>query len=202
MCRRPPGIKTGTCGTEWLKSLIFREVQTSCISCFYVFFPCYFPQKAIFSWRAGVKKITHSIQRVWALQRRQSPTSISTHTGPFMSLMCAAKNVPGLRELTRYPPVPATLLYCNYDKSPIWNTCLFMQLMNELALISSWNRVFLACCKSHCRHEKADNVPNPTWQAGNRLSFILSVPKKSLCCKYNSLQLLYIWFFINTTLHL
>lgn len=39
-------------------------------------------------------------------------------------------------------------------------TCLFMQLMNELALITYWNAALLAClnsASSHCRDEKNAN---------------------------------------------
>lgn len=117
----------------------YPHFQTLCIS----FFPTT-PQKP-YSLGMSVcrKSPIQYIKSELATITHIYTTAVSTHW-PFTGLMCVliAQNVQGCRELMRYQPATATLLYCNYDKSPIWNTCLFMQLMNELALITYWNRVF------------------------------------------------------------
>lgn len=118
------------------------------------------------------------------------------HTGPLgWKLLRAAEKwwIISLQQSHKF-----TIIMTNLQPE---TTCLFMQLMNELALITYWNAASLAClnsARSHCRREKA----NDELDVGRRLqcevsgSFTSPVQKPHVCYKSDKSanELLYISF--------
>lgn len=123
------------------KSLFREKVATLCITS-----PRPSSQKSLSVQPRRKKSLTHSI--ISRLSYAGSSHPYVTHCYRRAHRPFRWENV-GCRALINYQPAAAALVHCNYDKFPGWKyTCLFMRLMNESALITYWNTVFLACFNS------------------------------------------------------